>query len=92
MQRYSYRTMILRRTFIVDDEYATVGTVNLDYRSLYLHFENGVWLYKASVIEDIKKDYMETLEESEEVVKGKEKLSGLQNLKRQILMAFAPLM
>ena len=80
------------KTFIVDDEYATVGTVNLDYRSLYLHFENGVWLYKASVIEDIKKDYMETLEKSEEVVKGKEKLSGLQNLKRQILMAFAPLM
>ncbi len=81
------------KTFIVDDVYATVGTVNLDYRSLYLHFENGVWLYQASVIKDIKKDFMETLEKSHEIqLANQEKLSKLQNLKRQILMAFAPLM
>ena len=81
------------KTFIVDDEYATVGTVNLDYRSLYLHFENGVWFYKASVIDDIKKDYMETLEKSKEIhLDNKKKLNRIQKLKRQILMAFAPLM
>ncbi len=81
------------KTFIVDDEYATVGTVNLDYRSLYLHFENGVWFYKASIIDDIKKDYMETLEKSKEIhLDNKKKLNRIQKLKRQILMAFAPLM
>lgn len=81
------------KTFIVDDEYATVGTVNLDYRSLYLHFENGVWLYNASTIKKIKKDFMETLEKSNEVhIDSKKKESRLQKLKRQILMAFAPLM
>ena len=32
------------KTFTVDDKFATVGTINLDYRSLYLHFECGVWL------------------------------------------------
>ncbi len=81
------------KTFIVDDEYATVGTVNLDYRSLYLHFENGVWLYKSGTIKKIKKDYMETLEKSNEVcLDKKKKESRLQALKRKILMAFAPLM
>jgi len=81
------------KTFIVDDEYATVGTVNLDYRSLYLHFENGVWLYGVSTIKDIKKDFLETLEKSNEVhLNQKKKESRLQKLKRQILMAFAPLM
>ncbi len=34
------------KTFTVDDKFATVGTINLDYRSLYLHFECGVWLYQ----------------------------------------------
>ncbi len=81
------------KTFIVDDIYATVGTVNLDYRSLYLHFENGVWLYGARVIKDIKKDYMDTLEKSKEIfINTQEKLTKLHELKRQILKAFAPLM
>lgn len=38
----------------VDDEVATVGTTNFDFRSLYLHFENTVWLYQSSAIKDIK--------------------------------------
>lgn len=81
------------KTFVVDDEYATVGTVNLDYRSLYLHFECGVWLYASSTIHNIKKDVQKTLKESREIKKkGIEKLSFFKNLKRQILKAFAPLM
>ena len=69
-----------------------MGTVNLDYRSLYLHFENGVWLYKARVIDKIKNDFLETLKKSKEVKLSEIKLTKLQRLKRQILMAFAPLM
>ncbi len=80
------------KTFIVDGIYATVGTVNLDYRSLYLHFENGVWMYRNSVIKDIQKDFIDTLEKSEEIYLGKEKLKSFQKFKRQMLMAFAPLM
>ena len=38
-----------------------VGTINLDYRSLYLHFEDGVWFYKNDVVQDILKDFQETL-------------------------------
>lgn len=45
---------------VCDDETATVGTINMDYRSLYLHFENGVFLYHCDAIHDIKKDFDNT--------------------------------
>ena len=41
---------------ICDDRMALVGTANLDYRSLYHHFENGIVIYNNSVITDIKND------------------------------------
>ncbi len=41
---YEYQPGFLHaKSFVCDDEIAVVGTINLDYRSLYLHFENGVW-------------------------------------------------
>lgn len=55
------------KLFVSDDVAATVGTVNLDYRSLYLHFEDGVFLYGASAVADVKKDFLDTLLESHEI-------------------------
>lgn len=49
------------KNFLADDETAVVGTVNLDYRSLYLHFECGTFMYKVPAIRDIKADFKETL-------------------------------
>ncbi len=49
------------KSFVCDDRYATIGTINLDYRSLYLHFENGVWLYDHPVIQYMKEDFLDTL-------------------------------
>ena len=49
------------KSFVCDDEIAVVGTINLDYRSLYLHFENGVWFYKNKAVADIFQDFKETL-------------------------------
>ena len=46
---------------------ATVGTINFDYRSLYLHFECGVWMFNSRVIYEIKEDYMLTLAKCDEV-------------------------
>lgn len=48
------------KTVISDDLTATVGSVNFDYRSLYLHFECGVWLHQTSSVMQIKKDFEET--------------------------------
>ena len=51
---YEYQPGFLHaKSFVCDDEIAVVGTINLDYRSLYLHFEDGVWIYKNDVIRDI---------------------------------------
>ena len=43
----------------MDDRIAAVGTVNLDYRSLYLHFENSVLLYGGAVLDDVRRDLAE---------------------------------
>lgn len=59
---YEYQPGFLHaKSFVCDDEIAVVGTINLDYRSLYLHFEDGVWMYKNEVIQDIRQDFVETL-------------------------------
>lgn len=49
------------KVFVSDDDVATVGTVNLDYRSLFLHFECGTCIYNSGVIENIKEDFLNTL-------------------------------
>lgn len=60
---YEYHPGFLHaKSFVCDDEVAVVGTINLDYRSLYLHFEDGVWIYKNKVIQDILYDFTETLD------------------------------
>lgn len=60
---------IHEKIFIVDDIYATVGTINLDYRSLYLHLENGIFLYKSRTILKMKEDYEDSLSKSELITK-----------------------
>lgn len=52
------------KVFVSDDKTATVGTLNLDYRSLYLHFENGVYLSNVEEIEDVKKDFLDSMAKS----------------------------
>ncbi len=81
------------KNFVVDGKYATVGTVNLDYRSLFLHFENGVWLFEAPCIQDITRDFMETLEVSEPIsLRKSRRLNLLLQIYRSVLCIFAPLM
>lgn len=55
------------KNFLVDDKCATVGTINLDYRSLYLHFENGIYLYNNKILKDINEDFLATVEKSHEI-------------------------
>ncbi|MCI8537583.1 MAG: cardiolipin synthase [Oscillospiraceae bacterium] len=81
------------KTFAVDDEYGVVGSINMDYRSLFLHFECGVWMYRCPCIADIRDDFLKTLEVSQEVGLDKAtRLSWIKMLWRSILRIFAPLM
>ena len=55
------------KVFVADAIIATVSTINLDYRSLYLHFENGTYIYHSKVIKDIKNDLVEAMNEGHEI-------------------------
>lgn len=55
------------KVFVCDDCEATVGTVNLDYRSLYHHFECGAYLYGVECIGQIEEDFAETLKKCRRV-------------------------
>ena len=65
---YTYTPgFIHAKCFVCDDEIATVGSVNLDYRSLFLHFECGVFMYRSKAVMQVKEDCLRTFEESEEM-------------------------
>ena len=55
------------KVFVSDDKKAVVGTINLDYRSLYHHFECGTYLYRADCIPDIERDFQQTLSKCRQV-------------------------
>ena len=81
------------KTFTVDDEYGVVGTINLDFRSLYLHFECAAWLYRCSCIPKMREDFMQTLAVSQEVTLEECRGVGLvTRVVRSVLRVFAPLM
>ncbi len=81
------------KSFAVDDLYATVGSVNLDYRSMFLHFEDGVWLCGDPTVLEVKKDFLDTLEECQEItLEEAQDHSFFRLLLRSVLRVFAPLM
>ena len=55
------------KVFVSDDSKAVVGTINLDYRSLYHHFECATYMYRTDCIADIEKDFQDTLAKCRQV-------------------------
>jgi len=49
------------KTFVCDDTLAIVGSINLDYRSLFLHFEDAVWMYKSRAVKQVRDDFEKRL-------------------------------
>lgn len=81
------------KSFVSDDTTAVVGTINLDFRSLYLHFECATWMYKTESVADVKNDFLETLEKCQEITYGDCKSAKLPvRIIRALLRLFAPLM
>lgn len=78
------------KNFLCDDKYATVGSVNLDYRSLYLHFECGLWMYKTECIDAIREDFEHTFKQSQLI--GEIKTGAFRQLVRGVLEFLAPLL
>ena len=81
------------KVFTSDDDTATVGSINLDYRSLYLHFECGVFIYRNPVVRDIEKDFQETLAKCQKVTMTEVRnRSTFVKIYGQVLRIVAPLM
>ena len=81
------------KSFVCDDRIATVGTINLDYRSLYLHFECGVWMYHTEAVMQIREDAMAIFEECNEITMEDCHHKGTwTRIGQSILRLFAPLL
>lgn len=80
------------KVFVSDDVRSVVGTINMDYRSLYLHFENGIYLENNSAIKQVKRDLDEAIENSELVEEKDIKDGFISKVWQAFLRLFAPMM
>lgn len=80
------------KTFLADDEVAVVGTVNLDFRSMYLHYECASLFYKTEGIQDIKADFKDTFSKCQQItMKDYYKFSVGQKVLGRICRIIGPL-
>lgn len=81
------------KVFTCDDERAVVGTINLDFRSLYLHFECAAYIWKNPVIDDIELDFQNTLRMCQPIsVTDCQEYSLIGKIVGRVLRVIAPLM
>lgn len=94
VQIYEYTPgFVHAKVFVSDNDTATVGTINLDYRSFYHHFECGVFIYNNPVVWDIERDFQATLAKCEKVSLTDLKSRGLiERIIGRVLRLVAPLM
>ena len=90
---YEYTPGFIHEKIIVtDDLYAVVGTINLDYRSLVHHFEDGVWMYNTPTVTELKDSFLETVSVSDEVDSEEARLTLYERFVRNMIRLFAPLL
>ena len=91
---YEYRPgFIHAKVFVSDDVKAVVGTINMDYRSLYHHFEDAVFFYESSVIKNIEKDFQMTIRKCTKIfISDYKNLGIITRITGRVLRLFAPLM
>ncbi|MDR2535566.1 MAG: cardiolipin synthase [Treponema sp.] len=80
------------KTFVSDDTVGTVGTINMDFRSLYLHFECGVCIYENPAVASIKQDFLATLPRCHQITLQDCARNTFQQILQDVLRLFAPLM
>ena len=91
---YEYTSgFVHAKTFLADDEVAVIGTINLDFRSMYLHYECGSLFYRTEGLKDIKADFMDMFEKCQEfTMKDYYRVPIWQKLAGRILRIFGPLL
>ncbi len=90
---YEYKPgFIHAKSYLADNEIAMIGTINLDYRSLVHHFENGVWMYGCDSIRDLRADMDDTIAKSIRITPDMLKTSLMERLIRSVTRIFAPML
>ncbi len=90
---YEYKLgFIHSKVFVSDDTVATVGTANLDFRSLYLHFECGTCIYGKETVNEIKDDFLKTLDKCIQITHNDCKKNFFVTILQNIFRLLAPLM
>ena len=93
VQIYEYTPgFVHAKSYVCDDRIATVGTINMDFRSLYLHFECGTFLYGCRAVMDVKKDMEDCFRQCHQVTFSDCRQGLLGNLFTSVLRVLAPLM
>lgn len=94
VQIYEYTPgFVHAKIFVSDDDTATVGSINLDFRSLYLHFENGVFIYDNPEVQKVEDDFQNTLAKCHKVTVTEVRNRGIpMKMAGQVLRLVAPLM
>ncbi len=93
VQIYEYTPGFMHAKLVVaDDEIATVGSINFDYRSLYLHFECGTYLYRTQSVSKIKQTVLDHMAVSEAIIPKKPKRNPISRLCRAVMRLFSPLL
>lgn len=80
------------KTLVTDHRTAVVGTINFDYRSLYLHFEDAVVVYNQPCVREVYEDFLLTQAVSQEITEENFKQNPARRSAGQLLRLFAPLM
>lgn len=92
VQIYEYTPgFVHAKSYVCDDKVATVGTINMDFRSLYLHFECGTFLYGCKAVLDVKKDMEECFPKCHQVSMGDCRQGVVGNMLTSVLRVLAPL-
>jgi cardiolipin synthase len=90
---YTYTPgFIHAKQYIADDKVGIIGTINLDYRSLTHHFENGVWMYDENIIKDLKDDFNDLFEKSCLINENIKKVNIFKRFIRALLKMISPLL
>ena len=90
---YEYTPGFLHsKTAVCDDKYAIVGTINLDFRSLYLHYECAAWMCGTDAVVPMREDFLKTLESCQEITLAWCKSRPwYKKLPASVMKGFAPL-
>lgn len=90
---YEYAQGFLHaKCILADDKIGSIGTGNMDNRSLYHSYENGCLLYENSILKDVYHDFVETMQECRQIQEAKNQRHVFANVYYAILRVFAPLL